>query len=154
MGTKLEQRLRQTQFQSPYQEATINILLAAEYIRAEMDKLCQDHGITRSQYNVLRILRGVHPQGHPRREILCRMIERSPDATRLIDRLEKMELAERQRSDEDRRLSVTVITKKGLKLLEKMEKSVNTMDNQIAETLTTKECKMLSTICEKIYEVE
>jgi DNA-binding MarR family transcriptional regulator len=154
MGTKLEQRLRQAHFQSPYQEATINILLAAEHIRTAMDRLCQDHGITRSQYNVLRILRGVHPHGHPRREILCRMIERSPDATRLIDRLEKMELAVRQRSEEDRRLSVTLITKKGLKLLEKMEKSVSTMDNSVVETLSAKECKTLSTICEKIYEVE
>ncbi len=154
MGKKLEQRLRQAHFQSSHQEATINILLAAEHIRSAMDRVCQEHGITRSQYNVLRILRGIHPQGHPRREILCRMIERSPDATRLIDRLEKMEFVERQSSEEDRRLSVTIITKKGLRLLDKMSKAVDAMDKQIAETLTERECKSLSTICEKIYDAE
>jgi DNA-binding MarR family transcriptional regulator len=154
MGTKLEQRLRQAHFQSSYQEVSINLLLAAENLRTRIDRVCQEYDITRSQYNVLRILRGVYPNGHSRREILCRMIERSPDATRLIDRLEKIGYVERISSELDKRLSVSVITKKGLKLLHAMEKPMQDMDKWVAKILTKKECRALSDLCEKLYDIE
>jgi DNA-binding MarR family transcriptional regulator len=82
------------------------------------------------------------------------MIERSPDATRLIDRLEKIGYVERISSELDKRLSVSVITKKGLKLLHAMEKPMQDMDKWVAKILTKKECRALSDLCEKLYDIE
>src|SRR5262245_12251029 len=110
MGDALRRRLRQERFESPAQEALLGLLLSAEHVRDRMDKLCAEWKLTPSQYNVLRILRG-SPAGLPRCEIARRMIDRAPDVTRLVDRLERRGLVERDRSDADRRLSLTRITR-------------------------------------------
>ena len=121
MGELIRQRLEQTKsFENAAQEAMLNLMIAAGYMNELNDRICTKHGITRSQYNVLRILRGVHPAGHPRQEITRRMVDRSPDVTRLIDRLEKGGLVERDRTDEDRRLSIERITQNGLDLLDQI----------------------------------
>src|SRR5438128_9340170 len=126
MGDTLKHRLRQDRFEGPFHEAVLNVMVAAAHLRAAVERVCEQHGITEGQYNVLRILRGAHPQGHSRCEIARRMVERSPDVTRLIDRLEKHELVERARDGSDRRLSITRITRKGLQLLERMQPAVST----------------------------
>lgn len=151
MGNALKQRLKQSHFESEKQEATLNILVTANYLRQYMNTVCAEFDITHTQYNVLRILKGVYPQGHPRSEIICRMIEQAPDVTRLIDRLEKQGLVERIRTEEDRRLSIACITKKGIALLEKIHPYIDRFDSVIGTRLTPEECDELSRLCEKIY---
>lgn len=129
----------------------LNLLVAADHMRGRMTSICDDFGITIGQYNVLRILRGVHPGGHPRCEIIRRMLERAPDVTRLVDRLESQDLAERVRSDEDRRLSITRITQKGLDLLTTMEPRVQELNAYFGERVSRRDCRELSRICEGIY---
>ena len=92
--------------------------MAANTLNEIMDRICEEYGITRPQYNVLRILRGVHPEGHARNEIACRMVDRASDITRLVDRLQARGLVKRSRGNHDQRQAVTGITAKGLKLLE------------------------------------
>ncbi|MBV8202771.1 MAG: MarR family transcriptional regulator, partial [Acidobacteria bacterium] len=108
-------------------------------------------GLSASQYNVLRILRGVHPEGHPRCEIARRMIERAPDVTRLIDRLEKRGWVERDRSPRDRRLSISRITPSGLELLERIGPRLEQAQREFAERVPPDDCRELSRICEAIY---
>lgn len=151
MGNALKQRLKQSHFESEKQEATLNILVTANYMRQYMNGVCADFDITHTQYNVLRILKGVYPHGHPRSEIICRMIEQAPDVTRLIDRLEKQGLVERVRTDEDRRLSIARITTRGIELLDKIHPYVDRFDSVIGARLTSEECRELSRLCEKIY---
>lgn len=79
--------------------------------------------LSSTQYNVLRILRGV-PDGLPCGEIANRMITRDPDITRLLDRLEKRSLVSRCRETEDRRTVLTRITPEGLKLLARLDEPV------------------------------
>src|SRR5689334_18026073 len=98
-------------------EAMLNLFVAVDHLRGKVGDVCGRFGITNGQYNVLRILRGAHPDGHPRCEIAKRMIEKAPDVTRLVDRLEAMGFVERARSKDDRRLSIARITPKGLQLL-------------------------------------
>jgi DNA-binding MarR family transcriptional regulator len=117
-----------------------------------MEKICSDFGITGAQYNVLRILNGVYPEGHPRCEIIARMIESAPDTTRLIDRLEKLGLVDRDRSGSDRRMSITRITAKGIKLLEKIHPVLIKLQNDLTKNLTNAECRELSAMCEKLYK--
>lgn len=151
MASSLHDRLRQQKFASPYQEVTLNVLVCADYLQRRIEEVCSRHGITSAQYNVLRILRGVHPDGHPRCEIIGRMIQAAPDVTRLIDRLERGGLVERSRSDADRRLSLSIISKTGLQLLERMQPEIDALDNEMATYLSESEAKTLSGLCEKIY---
>lgn len=151
MGKLLNKLLKLKKEPQPIEEAILNVNVASNFLREIMEKICNKHGITMSQYNVLRILKGVHPEGHPRCEIITRMIERAPDTTRLIDRLEKQQLVERDRTDDDRRKSITKITKKGINVLSKIQPQLDEMMLSIGKKITDKEAKDLSNLCEKLY---
>lgn len=152
MGDTLKKRIQQDHFESPVVEAMLNLIVAAGHVRERTQRICEQYGITDSQYNVLRILRGAQPHGRSRCEIAQRMLERAPDVTRLVDRLESAGLAERSRSSEDRRLSVTLITKKGLELLESMSADMRALEAYFAERVSRRDRRELSRICEGIYE--
>ncbi len=150
----MKKRIKQERFESAAQEALLNLLVVADFLHEKLDRVCAKHGITHGQYNVLRILRGVYPNGHPRCEISARLLERAPDVTRLVDRLEKEEFVQRDRSTEDRRLSITRITKKGIKLIDKMTPEIEEMSKSFSSKLSKQEMKTLSEICEAIYDEE
>jgi DNA-binding MarR family transcriptional regulator len=152
MGEALKRRIKQeSAFESPAEEALLNLLVAADHMRDRIDKVCAAHGITRGQYNVLRILRGAHPKGHPRCEIAARMLEKAPDVTRLVDRLEEQDLVERDRSEDDRRLSLTRITDKGLKLLDTIAPAFEELAKYFSERISRRDCRELTRICEGLY---
>jgi DNA-binding MarR family transcriptional regulator len=132
-------------------EAILNLLVASDHLRQRLNAVCDEYGISNWQYNVLRILKGAHPGGHPRCEIIKRMLEHAPDVTRLVDRLESQGLVERVRSDEDRRLSITRITQKGLELLKSMEPRMQELQVYFSERVSRRDCRELSRICEGIY---
>jgi len=92
-----------------------------ERLSVEVSRLCKAHGVSPFQYNVLRILRGAGPEGLPSLSIADRMVNRVPDITRLIDRLETMGYVRRTRSNEDRRVVRVCLTREGLRLLETMD---------------------------------
>jgi len=154
MGETLRNRLLMAKSRGPGHEAVLNLLVAAGHLRERIDAVCVKYDLTNGQYNVLRILRGARPDGYARCDIARRMIERAPDVTRLIDRLEARGLVERDRSTEDRRRSVTRITVAGLELLERMQPDVEAMDRYIDERLSVREQSELSRILEKMYASE
>jgi DNA-binding MarR family transcriptional regulator len=151
MSEALRQRLKQNQFATPAQEALLSVVVAASTLNELMDHLCAEHKITRPQYNVLRILRGVYPQGHPRCAIACRMLDRAPDITRLVDRLQARKLVRRARGSEDQRQAVTYITAKGIKLLEAMRPKVDARIASILCRLGDEDCRELSRLCGLIF---
>ncbi|HEX2787193.1 MAG TPA: MarR family transcriptional regulator [Ignavibacteria bacterium] len=132
-------------------EAILNLAVVDTFIRKKHDELFSQYDLTMSQFNVLRILKGVYPDGHPRCEIITRMIDPSPDITRLIDRLITKKLVKRVKGKEDARMSVAVITPKGIELLDELNKKVSALTNKLFESISEKECETLSNICEKIY---
>jgi len=119
-----------------------------------MSAVCVDFAITPAQYNVLRILNGVYPAGHPRCEIIARMLEPAPDVTRLLDRLAQQGFVDRDVSSVDKRMSIARISRKGLHLLEKIRPAVKQVEGYLASRLSTAECIELSHLCEKIYTNE
>lgn len=127
-------------------------MVAANYVRAQSERVVHAHGITLPQYNVLRILRGVHPDGHPRYEIAARMLDRAPDVTRIIDRLMEKGFVERVRGESDRRHSVTRITRDGLTLLEEIDPEMKRAFEPMEARLTQREARELSRLCERLYE--
>ncbi len=153
MGQSLRERIKQTApFEGPAQEAMLNLFVASSTLRRRVEEACQEHELHFSHHNVLRILRGAHPQGHPRCEIIDRMLDPSPDVTRLIDKLVDRGLVRRSRSDEDRRMIIHTITEKGLNLLEELDPKIQKVQNWFDERVSDRDLRHLSRICEGIYE--
>ena len=151
MGEILNKRLKQKKFESTEQEALLNIFVASNHLKSKIEGASSTVGITSSQYNVLRILKGKYPDGYPRSEIIVRMIDPAPDVTRIIDRLIKQGLVERYTLNTDRRLSLTKITKEGLKALKKVKPRIDSQYLLISKKLNKTERKQLSNLLEKIY---
>ncbi|MDZ4657278.1 MAG: MarR family transcriptional regulator [Bythopirellula sp.] len=139
---------KKRQFESAEQEVVLNVLRTGDWIDNRLGRLFRNHGLTNSQYNVLRILRG-EGQPLPSLEIANRMIQVVPAITGLIDRLEKLELVIRRRCLEDRRVVFVEITSKGLVLLKQLDGPLDELHKNLVGHLTRSELKDLSTLLEK-----
>ena len=135
-------------FESPEEEALLNLLRTSDQFQNQFGRLFRKFGLTSSQYNVLRILRG-EGKPLPSLEIAERMIQVVPAITGLIDRLEKQELVERRRCTEDRRVVYVAITSKALSLLRRMDKPLTSLHQSLVGHLTRSELKELSRLLEK-----
>jgi DNA-binding MarR family transcriptional regulator len=108
-------------FSSRAEEALLSILRTNAVLLDEFELLLRPYGITTTQYNVLRILRGSEPAGLCRNELRDRMLTRMPDVTRLLDRMQEAGLVVRARTGVDRRMVSTRITKKALTILSELD---------------------------------
>ncbi len=125
MTETLRDEIRQRRpFQSLEQEAHLNVVRTAAVLSDAFEQMLRPAGISATQYNVLRILRGAEPEGLCRNELRDRMLTRMPDATRLLDRLEAAGLVTRAREAEDRRLVTAHITERGRSLLDELDAQV------------------------------
>jgi DNA-binding MarR family transcriptional regulator len=150
MGKALERRLKMRPVKDPVIEGMLNLLVTGAALNEQYGALYGRFGLTTSAYNILRILRG-EPEGHPRGEIAERMVNRAPDVTRLIDRLERRGLVKRLRAKGDRRLSLTRITPKGLALLDRVEPALAEHRSFLAPKLSETDWHRLSQLCERVY---
>lgn len=114
----LKEEIRQTRpFVSLEEEAFLNLQRTANALLQAVTRRLKEHSLTPTQYNVLRILRGSHPETLTCGDIGSRMVTPDPDVTRLLDRLEKRGLVTRARDRTDRRVVRGGITDEGLELL-------------------------------------
>ena len=150
MGATLQRRLKMRALNDPVVEGMLNLLVTGAALNQESDALFGQFGLTSSAYNVLRILRG-SPDGLPRGEISQRMVNPSPDVTRLIDGLARRGLVRRFRARTDRRLSLTRITSKGVALVARVEPANAEQRARLGERLTKDEWRQLSALCERLY---
>src|SRR5947199_4641272 len=124
MKPKLQHELKKKRpFESPQQEAALSVVRTSDQLQLRFDRLFREHGLTPSQYNILRILRG-EGQPLPILEIAGRMVVVVPGITGLIDRLERLELVVRQRCDKDRRVIHASITEKGQRFLAGLDEPI------------------------------
>ncbi len=152
MGTILLRRLEMTRpFARPVEDAVVNVMVAAAALEREFDLLLRPLDLTDSQYNVLRILRGARPDGHPRDAVARRMVRPSPDVTRFLDRLEARGLVARTRGTEDRRRSVARITGAGLALLARADRILEGRFDALEKRLPPARARALSRLCESLY---
>jgi DNA-binding MarR family transcriptional regulator len=120
MPSHLLDEIKQTKpFASPADEALLSILRTATVLEHASNEILRPHGITMTQYNVLRILRGAGARGLCGKEIAERLISRVPDVSRLLDRMEQMGLLGKERDSHDKRHITSRITPKGRRVLEK-----------------------------------
>lgn len=149
--SSLQRELKQKRpFTSRSVEAAVAIRRTADIVFQVTAETVERFGVTDQQYNVLRILRGARPEPLPTLEIADRMIERQPNVTRLLDRLEAKGLAERQRSEADRRVVQCRITKEGLALLAQIQDPLEKALEGLMRGLTQPEKAQLLSLLEAV----
>jgi len=150
MQSDLQAELKQTRpFRSPREEAMVALQRTAAVLEHALECTLKDSGVTATQYNVLRILRGAGETGLCRSEVGERMVRRVPDVTRLLDRLEDTGLIARTRG-EDRRYVTTRITSQGLETLQDLDARVTEFLEQHLGHLSADQ---LSTLCSLLSAV-
>jgi len=129
----------------------VALLRLSDRLAQDADLLIKSYGLTGTQYNVLRILRGAGPDGLPCKVIGNRMISRDPDMTRLLDRMEKRQLITRERQSEDRRVIKTRITPTGLEILKKLDGPVDELHKKQFRHLPVAKLKALAEAIEEAF---
>jgi DNA-binding MarR family transcriptional regulator len=135
----------------PGQVAVITIFRTADVLHHTVERSLSAFGVSNEQFNVLRILRGAGEGGLPTLEISSRMLSRSPNITRLIDRLIAKKLARRSPSKEDRRVVLVSVTSQGLELLAHLDAVVDKVFDSFPPT-TNAEMKTLLDVLDRIRE--
>jgi DNA-binding MarR family transcriptional regulator len=137
-------------FTNREQEAYLSLMRTADALQTQIEAQLKEFGLTGTQYNALRILRGDGPEGLPCREIGERMITRDPDITRLLNRLEDRGLVERTRASHDRRVIYGKITAAGLKLLRTMDNPIEKHGREILRHVGQEKLKQLIDLLELV----
>src|SRR5688572_19534039 len=149
MPGKLAAEIKQSRpFGSMAEEAILNVQRTSSLLNQTVSDALKPYGLSETQYNVLRILRGA-PKGLACQEIAERMITRDPDITRLLDRLEGRDLIGRARSEEDRRVVVTRISPEGLKLLGSLDAVMRDLPKKMLGHLGEKRLRILIGLLEE-----
>lgn len=150
---KLEEALQMNTFPSQKQKAALNLLYTAWWLKSIISKELKEVGITHEQYNVMRILKGKHPEKICVKDIGSRMIERSSNVPRIIDRLVAKKYVSRTNSILDKRETVNTLTATGITVL---QNATQMMEAKLKKTiaLTEQEAKQLNELLETYRERE
>lgn len=150
---KLEQAIQSNKFRNEVQKAGLNILYTAWWLKTMTCKELKDFGLTHEQFNVLRILKGKHPNQMCVKDIASRMIEKNSNVPRIIDRLEDKKLVRRSQGEEDGRQTVIELTQTGINILATSTIKVNELYDKLL-TINNNEAATLNALLEKVREQE
>ncbi len=147
----IEKKIKQKKFEDEYHKTLLNILFIADSFQNNLAKILKAHQLTIPQYNILRILKGSHPNSVSPSYIKQVIIYKGSDITRLIDRLAIKKLVKRNHSQQDRRKIQVLILSTGIELLEALSPQINELRKSYFEDkVTLKEAKLINTILDKI----
>ena len=147
---EIEKELRQTvQFSSEYQKLTVNILFTASWLGVMLARKLKPFGLTIQQYNLLRILRGQHPNPATINMLIERMFDKSSNASRLVERLLKKAFVERYSNTLDKRSVHVKINEKGLALLQQIDSQLKNFDLEL-QNLAKDEAKEVNRMLDKL----
>jgi DNA-binding MarR family transcriptional regulator len=153
VSPRLHEELKQARpWGSLQEEAALNIARTAAVLEDALIQALKPLGITPTQYNVLRILRGAGPGGLCRNEVGERLIRPVPDVTRLLDRLEQLRLIDRRRVGDDKRFVSTFITPDGLALLTELDGEITSFHQTKLGHLTDQQLQQLVSLLESVRE--
>jgi DNA-binding MarR family transcriptional regulator len=145
----LEEELQAHSFPSEQVKSILNILFTANYLNNNISAALKPFNITHEQFNVLRILRGEHPDCMCQKDIQIRMVARQSNLTLLIKKLKEKEMLTVKTSALDKREYMINISKKGLALLKKID-LITQADSAFSNTLSTSEAFHLNALLDKI----
>ncbi len=145
---EIEKEIKQPKFKSPYQKATINLIYTAKWLESKQQDFFKPFGITSSQFNILRILRGQHQNKISGAEVKSRMLDRNSDISRLLDRLIKKKLISKSACPDDKRAADIVITSEGLDVLSQVDGFIDASEKTNIH-LSKEEAAQLSLLLDK-----
>jgi DNA-binding MarR family transcriptional regulator len=146
---KIEAEIRQKEFRNEYQKAAINLVFTNNWLMAKHQNFFTHYGITHKQYNVLRILKGQYPNSISTSDIRDRMLDKSSDSSRIVDRLAGRDLVIKRVCPSDKRLVDVSITDRGLNLLNTIDSNIQELDRFTA-SLSEDEARQLNVLLDKI----
>jgi DNA-binding MarR family transcriptional regulator len=153
VGRSIQSEIQQTKpFNSLEDEALVALQRTADQLHWRLSEMLKAHGLSPTQYNALRILRGAKDEGRACSEIAERMINRDPDITRLVDRLERRGLVARSREGRDRRVITTRITAAGLELLKSLDQPIENFNRKMLGPLGEPQLRTLIQLLEAARE--
>ena len=148
----LEKDINQSTFRNENQKSLVNIIYTYNWVLEGFKKIVGKEDLTLQQYNILRILRGSHPQPLSTLQIRDRMLDKMSDTSRIVDRLVVKGLVVKKLSKADKRLVDITITEKGKRVLAKLDQRNYMLDN-MASGLSEKEMKTLNKLLDKIRSI-
>lgn len=153
MVGKLQGEIKQVKpFASLEAEVFLNVLRTADTLARSIEPILKSTGLSHTQYNVLRILRGAGENGLCCREVAERMITRDPDITRLLDRMERRNLLARSRDHRDRRIITVRITSEGLEVLDSLDAPMAAHQRELWKHMGKERLRALLTLLEQARE--
>lgn len=148
---KIEDVIKQREFRSEAHKAMVNLIFTSSQVLNKISEVTESFGITRQQYNVLRILRGQYPGAASINEIKDRMLDRMSDCSRLADRLAIKGLIKKNHCATDKRSVDITITSEGLDLLERMEPAIESVESLFA-TFSSGEVNRFNDMLDRIRQ--
>lgn len=145
---KIEELVRVKQFASPWHRVTINVIYTNNWLNVMLEKRAGAKQITLQQFNVLRVLRGQFPNPVTNNLLKERLLTKTPDISRLVDRIVSKGLVSRTKNSGDKRAVDLLITEKGMHLLQEIEQDMM-LDDVLSENLSKEECMQLSELLDK-----
>lgn len=148
---RIEEEIKQTKFKSEYEKLSVNLLFTVNWLNGIKLQRLKPFGLTLQQYNILRILRGQYPEPATVGLLCERMLDRMSNASRIVERLRVKGLVKRTECRNDRRAVDVIITDKGLALLERMEKDVDELAQDL-NVLSDEEAREMNRLLDRIRE--
>ncbi len=145
----IKEEIKQSHFRNAYQKAFLNILYTSNWLDEQVRDMLKDEGLTKQQFNVLRILRGSYPQPLSTLQIRERMLDKMSDSSRIVDRLLKKSYVSKQTCPDDKRLVDVVITEIGLEKLKQIDEKEQLVDDSL-KNLSEAEAETLSNLLDKM----
>ncbi|WP_026898750.1 MarR family winged helix-turn-helix transcriptional regulator [Daejeonella oryzae] len=146
---KLEKEIASNKFENNYHKSVVNILYTYGWVTNVLRKRFDKYHITLQQFNILRILRGQHPEPATVNLLKERMLDKMSDASRIVERLVQKGLVSRCTNEKDRRSVDVLITQEGLDILKKLDSEMNVQD-VLKHNLTEAEASQLSHLLDKL----
>ena len=148
---KLEEAIKSNKFDGEVQKAVLNVMFTAWQLKTQTSRELKEFGLTTEQYNVLRILNGKHPEHMCVRDIASRMIEKSSNVPRIIDRLEVKKMVRRNTSTHDKRETVITLTPVGINILKLSTERINRL-NAGKKIMSDEKAGLLNSLLEELNE--
>lgn len=147
---KIEEAIQQKRFKNEHHKAQVNLLYTAAFINQQSTQALKPFNISIQQFNILRILRGMHPETATVKLLTERMIDKMSNASRLVEKLKKKGLVQRENCLEDRRRVNISITPKGLDLLAEASQAMEDSTLAQMEYLNDKEAELLNDFLDRV----
>jgi DNA-binding MarR family transcriptional regulator len=148
---EIGREIKQERFKNEHQKMLINIFFTSSWLSSKHSCTLKPYGISVQQYNILRILRGQHPNPVTINLLIDRMLDKNSNASRLVEKLRLKKLVERAVSLDDRRAVNVVITQKGLTLLTELDKQEELFLKDL-KNLSAKEAELVSNLLDKLRD--